>query len=423
MTIINTDSISIKYNRCGFTVDILVIDDDKFAQKMVARDLDRVYTLHVANNGEEGLARAAELNPDLIILDIEMPGINGYEVCDQLRHNAKTKDIPVIFLSSLATLRDRMQGYEAGGDDYFVKPFEPETLMARINVLVRYRDSQRELQQRYKEAQKTAHIAMTGSSELGLAMQFVENSYMLHGYEELAMSFFAMSNKLGLKCTLMFLTETDEPEWFSSTGAVSPLERELLVMMREDKRFYDFGCRTIINYPSVSLLIKNMPIDDMEHYGRIKDLLPSILGALNGKLFSLNTEHGLKQQSQKLSDAFEHIRHSLLELSNSLQQNQGTGIDVMRTMLMELNQFIPYLGLEEDQEKYILDRIEQAVVESSDVFDASETISQTFHEVIHEMQALATEQHSMVENMLARQYTSYDEERKEEQYNMDVELF
>ena len=404
-------------------MNILVIDDDKFAQKMVQRDLDKDYSLFFADNGEEGLAKASQINPDIIILDIEMPGLNGYEVCDQLKQNDKTRDIPVIFLSSLQDMRYRMQGYEAGGDDFFIKPFEAETLRARINVLVRYRDAQRALYQRYEEAQKTAYIAMTGSSELGMAMQFVEKSYNLHAYDELAEAFFAMSGQLGLKCTLMFLTGDDTQQWFSSSGIVSPLERELLLLMREDKRFYDFGFRTIINYPSVSLLIKNMPLDNIERYGRIKDLLPTILGALNGKIFSLNTEMTLKQQTNVLAESFLRIEKSLLSTGSNLQLNQGHVTNVMRSLLTELNEFIPYLGLDEDQEKYILDRIEQAVVESTNIITAGESTNTTFNDVIKELHALVSQQQRMTENVLSKQYLQNPEGDNSGKYNMDVELF
>ncbi len=71
------------------------------------------------------------------------------------------------------------------------------------------------------------------------------------------------------------------------TDSVPPSENQLVSMLHNEKRFYDFGCRTQINYPNLSVLIKNMPIDDMERYGRIKDILPAMIGTVNNRIISL----------------------------------------------------------------------------------------------------------------------------------------
>ncbi|MDH5179383.1 MAG: response regulator [Gammaproteobacteria bacterium] len=402
---------------------ILSIDDDRFVQSFIKSVLGKEYTLYFAGNGEEGIALAVIQKPDIIILDVEMPGMNGYEVCDHLKHNRETADIPVIFLSSKSDLRERMQGYEAGGDDYLLKPCEPETLLAKVRVMLRFRDQGLALHQQFEEAQKTAHIAMTGSSELGMAMQFVEHSYLLTDYTELAFAFFSLTNRLGLNCSLMYLVEK-EPLWFSSNGAVSPLEKDLLVMMREDKRFYDFGCRTIINYPSVSLLVKNMPIADMERYGRVKDLLPAILGALNGKVFTLGTEKIMQKQAADLAVSFDKIKTLLLALGNSLNENQKNSTQIMRTMMQELDMFLPQLGLEDDQESRILDHVEQAIVKSTEVNDTGQKMAETFRIVVAQLQQLLEQQNAFIDEMMRKQYSAKkNDDNDENKYTMDVELF
>lgn len=406
------------------SVNVLIIDDDKFSQKLISKVLHGHFDTCTANNGTEGIAKARELQPDIIILDVEMPDLTGYEVCDQLKLDDSTRLIPVVFLSGHSSLRERMQGYESGGDDYLTKPFEPETLIAKLLVLTKYGLEQRELQAQFQEAQKTAHIAMTGSSELGLAMQFVENSYQKNDYEHLAESFFEMTDRLGLNCTLMFVGH-DTPLLFSSSGTVSPLESELLSMMREDKRIYDFGCRTIINYPQVSLLIKNMPINDMERYGRIKDLLPIVLGTVNAKIIALNTEQALHKQTNDLTQTLNSIRQCFEQLSSSHRDNQNKSVEVMRSMLDELSQRLPLMGLEDDQEAYILNRVDKAIEESFDIIDNAKDISLTFDTVISELNNLVTQQNALIDTYQEkyRDTGSQPSAQDEDSYTMDVELF
>ena len=95
-------------------VDVLAIDDDRISQKMISRALQGVgLKPRLANDGEHGLEEAARATPDVILLDVEMPGMNGYEVCEQLRNTPETQDTPIIFLSSHSSLRERMQALSA----------------------------------------------------------------------------------------------------------------------------------------------------------------------------------------------------------------------------------------------------------------------------------------------------------------------
>lgn len=104
-------------------IDILAIDDDKFVQKLIVKALQSSeLSVRTADDGELGIAAAIQQVPSIILLDVEMPGINGYEVCDRLRNLEATKNVPIVFLSSHSSLRERLQGYEVGADDYLINP-------------------------------------------------------------------------------------------------------------------------------------------------------------------------------------------------------------------------------------------------------------------------------------------------------------
>ncbi|HLG50906.1 MAG: response regulator transcription factor [Chloroflexi bacterium] len=117
---------------------ILVIDDDEAITTALRRMLSfEGYTVEVALDGEEGLRKVREAIPDLIILDILMPGIDGVEVCRRLR---STEDVPILMLTARDEVADRVRGLDAGADDYLVKPFAPDELLARVRALLRRRD-------------------------------------------------------------------------------------------------------------------------------------------------------------------------------------------------------------------------------------------------------------------------------------------
>jgi len=404
----------------GNALKILAIDDDKFSQKFIMRAIGEDYETLSAYNGEEGIIAAEKFNPDIILLDVEMPGLNGYEVCDKLKLADKTKHIPILFLSGRSSIQERMQGFEVGADDYIVKPFVPETLIAKINVLTKYRDQQSELKEQVNDAQKTAYIAMTGSSELGQAMSLVEQSYSIDNFEALTGLLFGYTDSMGLNCSISVNNDLSL-EHFSSRGRVSPLEAELLTMLRNEKRFHDFSCRTVINYPNISLLIKNMPLDDMERYGRIKDLMPPILGAFDAKIRTMNIENALRRQSKDLNESFVEIQESVHGLADSLTDNSKGGQMVLSNMLSDLVQQLPGMALEDDQENYILDRIELAIETASTVSGTAEKISEALETVIIQFKTLIDKQNALIETSVFTQEKTDEGESIET--SMDIELF
>jgi len=114
---------------------ILVIDDDKKITALLRRTLlFEGFDVVVAGDGEEGLLVAASQNPDLVVLDVLMPGMDGWQVCRQLR---RTSEVPVLMLTARDEVTDRVRGLELGADDYLVKPFALEELIARIRAILR----------------------------------------------------------------------------------------------------------------------------------------------------------------------------------------------------------------------------------------------------------------------------------------------
>ncbi len=119
---------------------ILVIEDEEDILALIQYNLIKAgYRVECVTSGEEGVAKATALHPDLVILDLMLPGINGFEVCRRLRAEPGTADLPVIMLTAKGEDADIVSGLEIGADDYLTKPFSPQVLKARIQAVLRRR--------------------------------------------------------------------------------------------------------------------------------------------------------------------------------------------------------------------------------------------------------------------------------------------
>ena len=116
---------------------VLIVDDNLTNLRLAASVLSPYYKLLIADGGETAIKIAETKAPDLILLDVMMPGLSGYDVCSRLKQIEETKDIPIIFLTAKADENDIEMAFDAGGVDYVTKPFAFEELLARVRAVVR----------------------------------------------------------------------------------------------------------------------------------------------------------------------------------------------------------------------------------------------------------------------------------------------
>jgi two-component system, sensor histidine kinase and response regulator len=126
---------------------ILVIDDSPLNLQLAAHTLSANYELILVNSGEKGIRIAIEKEPDLILLDIMMPEMSGFEVCVKLKNAVKVKEIPVIFVTAKTQEEDIIHGYDAGGVDYVMKPFRAKELLTRVKTQLAIKEHQNKIEQ------------------------------------------------------------------------------------------------------------------------------------------------------------------------------------------------------------------------------------------------------------------------------------
>jgi signal transduction histidine kinase len=158
---------SASYDIRGAT--ILVIDDNPANLGVLSDYLDhRGFRALVAQSGEIGLKRAQQVRPDLILLDVLLPTIDGFETCRRLKADDATKDIPVLFTTVLMEPKDKLKGFQAGAVDYITKPFQEEEVLARVTTHLRMRKLTHSLQAQNVQLQATQAALRTANEELEL---------------------------------------------------------------------------------------------------------------------------------------------------------------------------------------------------------------------------------------------------------------
>jgi len=161
---------------------ILVIDDTPENIDLLVEILKEEYRVRAAINGAQGLKIARLTNaPDLILLDIMMPGIDGFEVCRQLKEDPTTSHIPIIFVTAKITTADEIKGFELGAVDYITKPISPPVVLARVKTHLALYDQNRELDRKVRQQTKAIHeTRLKIIQRLGRAAEFKDDDTGMH---------------------------------------------------------------------------------------------------------------------------------------------------------------------------------------------------------------------------------------------------
>jgi len=144
---------------------ILIVDDDPVIRKLVSGILiSEKYQVLEAAHGKEALSQFATTPPDMIISDVLMPEMDGYELCEKIRSNPQGKIIPIMLLTGLESIEQKIKGFEVGADDYLVKPFEPKEFLARVAALLRRRESVPQIEVAQRKAETIGVFSLRGGA-------------------------------------------------------------------------------------------------------------------------------------------------------------------------------------------------------------------------------------------------------------------
>jgi len=326
---------------------------------------DEHFEVMSVSSGEECLQKVNEHTPDIILLDIRMPGIDGFETCIKLRENYQLADVPIIFLSGLMEDEDKIKAYEAGGNDYVTKPFNAIVLGAKINYALHNIEKIESANLEVSRSQEMIQQVMNYSTLLGHVLLFLQQSYNCNSLEEVAENVFNTLRNFNLKCTLQFHKNNENINISDTGNAVPAIESNVIQVSKEHGRYFDFGARTVVNYKTISLLVKNMPIDKPDEYGPLKDSLYNLIEGADARLQIIFREEKLKQKREQLHSIVDEV---LVEISKQFSQVSQDNALIIENMVSDIDDQVSSMTLTDYQEEQLSNITQKAIKEVNEVF-------------------------------------------------------
>lgn len=331
---------------------VMIVDDVESNRMLLKMVLEDDYNILESASGTECLEAIKKTMPDIVLLDVNMPGMTGYEVCTEIRKNKASATLPVVFISAMDNVEERLAGFEAGGNDYITKPIDPEHVMDRVKYFIEHQAEANQAKSEANTAMQVAMEAMTSSSELGQIIEFVKSSQNISQLEGIGKKFCEIAKNFGLKATTLIHAS---PSIYVNCTPDSMEGRVLNKFKDSSERIVSIGVRTMINSDEMGILISNMPIEDESRYGRLKDHLAVLSSICEGRIQTIKTEMSIKSQRKDiLVRIIKMTEEQVQSFSGKLQTHDSKSRQVMLDMIVELEAKLFTLGLDEDQEQQLM---------------------------------------------------------------------
>lgn len=355
---------------------IAAVDDDIDFIELLSDLLSEEFNFKPYTNTQQFLEQFPQIKPDIVLLDVNMPSINGYKVCQQIRET-DVKDLSVIFISGADNKEQRLKAFSAGGDDFIAKPISVGELLAKLRNLRKFQESKENLFEQEAMARDMAFQSMTEASQYGSILRFFKDSFQCRNQSQLVTLFYQLMADLQLSACIQLRTTTKKYSFRSPNQQCSPMEENLFEMLSDSGRLYHFKSRTMVNDKHVSMLIKNMPVEDEVTYGRYNDLIAALIEGLESKWSEL-----IKDDST--SELVINIDQVLMSLRGKFDQFEKETHDVIDMLILDVRSSLHVLDLSEEQENYLIDMIEKGVERVMKLGDAGREIEDDFSHIIEQ---------------------------------------
>lgn len=338
---------------------ILIVEDDDFAATVTAGILASDYIVHHVDNGQAALDYVGKQMPDLVLLDVSMPGLSGYGVCRTLRSDSAFDGLPIIFISGLVSEEERLAGYDAGGDDYLAKPVAAGELRHKIDLALKNYAERRRLKAELASTFATAMTAMTSAADMGAVLQFLRASFKCTGYASLCRELLHTLGSYGIEANMQIRGQLGVIS-FGPDGPCSPLEESVLANMSRQGRLFEFSSCLSCSYDHITIIAKNVARDDPERLGRFRDNLALLAEGADVCIIALDKSAELKNEHEALTQLITNTRKALQDIDQQHRQQRIDSKQIFQDLQTTFERRLLTIGITVSQEDELAEMIQDA---------------------------------------------------------------
>ncbi|HJW24867.1 MAG TPA: response regulator [Rhodocyclaceae bacterium] len=326
------------------------VDDDAMSRTMLKSMFGGEYDIELFDSAEGCLTRLEQAQPDILLLDVGLPGMDGFELCRRIKDDSATAQIPVIFISGDENLETRLLGYDSGGEDFILKPYAVEEVKRRVEVVHAALDKSAALRSQISDSEQLSSLLLSNMDEYAILIKFMRTLNECGDEQEIAealltaLAGFRLEGAVQLRLPGVEFTQ-------SQYGRDRPLEQSVMNHVRGLDPIFQFKRRCVYNYEHVTLLVNNMPFEDPETCGRLRDHLAIAAEMANARLQALILARRNTRTRSGINEMLEDIRQTIDAYIERYNRARHEGAIMSQELLDELSVAFAHLGLSRELEE------------------------------------------------------------------------
>lgn len=370
---------------------IFVVDDDPFVRDVLRGILEPDCAVEAFESVETCMPRLDSAKPDMFLLDVRLPGLDGYSFCRQIKDDDALAQIPVTFVSGQDTIDARIRGYDAGGEDFIVKPFEVEEVLRKVKVAQQITQGRKALLEQAKDAQKFSFMVMASMDEAGIVLNFMCQLVAWETEQEIAAGLLELLQRYQLDGVAQTRI-AGRSLTLSAQGANLPLEVSVMNHVSGLDRIFDFRNRSVHNFERVTLMVSNLPLDKPDYCGRLRDNLSIAAKGAESRLQSLELNELNRRGQSGIATTIERVRESTDALRQANLKKRAAASDLQLALEQRLMNAFVHMGLTENQERQVADLVADVMKQQQALLDNSEETDRVLQDLSERLGQLTSVQ-------------------------------
>lgn len=366
---------------------IYVVDDNQFARRTLESAFKTEYTVEAFASADECLARLREATPNLFLLDVDMPGTDGYAFCRQIKRQETFERIPVIFVSGQDDIESRVRGFEVGGYDFIVKPFSLVELKQKVEHAHRVAAERHDLQQRTEESELLASLVLSSLDEYAVLVRFLRALNSCRDHLAVGQSLFDLLHAYRLNGALQFRLTSGEVTQ-NASGEATPLEASIFSQIRSMGSVVQFKNRAAYNYDRVSLLVNDMPVEDAELCGRLRDHLAIAAESADAKLAAIGLRLESERTKREIVELSRSVGEALARFKEDYKAARYRGTLAGEQIVDALSTMLSSLALSDRMESALTETVRDGADEIAGIYDFGEVTEKALSDLTSRLEKM-----------------------------------
>ena len=368
---------------------MFVVDDAQSACILLESAFGKEFRVESFATAEDCLERLTQddCRPDIFLLDVDLPGIDGYTLCRRIKERQSLKNTPTIFISNLDDLESRLEGYDAGGIDYVVKPYNLDELRQKVGAVNRLSIERKSLRDKALESELLSSLVLSNMDQYAALITFLRSLNNCETPHALVESLFPLMRSYRLQTAIQIRLPGLEMT-VNESGGSQPLEVAVINNMRSMEHIFEFKSRAAYNFEHITILVNNVPLHDPDLCGILRDNVAIAAECADAKLQTLQTKSENTVVKGGAADLLSALQTTVRDFSMDYATARHRGSSTTLTVLGELSQAFSSLGMSFEQEESI-DKIVQSLADDlAEIYDFSGKTQQALNEIAEQLSSI-----------------------------------